>query len=125
MLSMAGGLGHSFVNSLEITRITGDVALCVDLSKINRWKKKSCRQKGKRGPAKGGCMAATHGTPTGDLNALGITPSGDVYWNQDAPTLIELAVARNEGVYSAHRALVTETGERTGRSPNDKFIVEE
>ena len=55
-------------------------------------------------------MAATHGTPTGDLNALGITPSGEVYWNLDAPALIELAVARNEGVYSAHRALVTETG---------------
>ena len=70
-------------------------------------------------------MAATHGTPTGDLNAHGITPSGEVYWNQDAPTLIELAVARNEGVYSSHRALVTETGERTGRSPNDKFIVDE
>ena len=70
-------------------------------------------------------MAATHGTPTGDLNALGITPSGEVYWNLDAPALIELAVARNEGVYSAHRALVTETGERTGRSPNDKFIVDE
>ena len=101
------------------------MALCVDFSKINRWKKKSGRQKGQRGPAKGGCMAATHGTPTGDLNALGITPSGEVYWNQDAPTLIEMAVARNEGVYSAHRALVTETGERTGRSPNDKFIVEE
>ncbi|MBT5026415.1 MAG: phosphoenolpyruvate carboxykinase (ATP), partial [Euryarchaeota archaeon] len=70
-------------------------------------------------------MAATHGTPTGDLNAHGITPSGDVYWNQDAAALIELAVSRKEGVFSAHRALVTETGERTGRSPNDKFIVDE
>jgi len=70
-------------------------------------------------------MAAAHGTPTGDLSSYGITPSGDVYWNQDAPTLIELSVARGEGTYSAHKALVTETGERTGRSPNDKFIVDE
>jgi len=70
-------------------------------------------------------MADAHGAPTGDLSSYGITPAGEVYWNQDAPTLIELAVARGEGVYSAHKALVTETGERTGRSPNDKFIVDE
>ena len=70
-------------------------------------------------------MAEAHGTPTGDLSSHGIAPAGDVYWNQDATTLIELAVARGEGVYSAHKALVTETGERTGRSPNDKFIVDE
>lgn len=70
-------------------------------------------------------MAATHGTPSGDLNAHGITPSGDVYWNQDAGTLVELAVSRGEGEFSAHKALVTETGERTGRSPNDKFVVDE
>jgi len=70
-------------------------------------------------------MADAHGGPTGDLSSYGITPAGEVYWNQDAPTLIELAVARGEGVYSAHKALVTETGERTGRSPNDKFIVDE
>ncbi|MFL2949253.1 MAG: phosphoenolpyruvate carboxykinase (ATP) [Candidatus Poseidoniaceae archaeon] len=70
-------------------------------------------------------MAEAHGAPTGDLSSYGITPAGDVYWNQDAPTLIELAVARGEGVFSAHKALVTETGERTGRSPNDKFIVDE
>ena len=55
-------------------------------------------------------MADAHGTPTGDLSSYGITPAGEVYWNQDAPTLIELAVARGEGVYSAHKALVTETG---------------
>lgn len=70
-------------------------------------------------------MAEAHGTPTGNLSSYGITPAGDVYWNHDALTLIELAVARGEGVYSADKALVTETGERTGRSPNDKFIVDE
>ena len=70
-------------------------------------------------------MAEAHGTPTGNLSSYGITPAGDVYWNHDAHTLIELAVARGEGVYSADKALVTETGERTGRSPNDKFIVDE
>ena len=43
----------------------------------------------------------------------------------EAQDLIERAAERGEGVFSAHRALVTETGERTGRSPNDKFIVDE
>ena len=70
-------------------------------------------------------MAEAHGAHTGDLSSHGIAPAGEVFWNQDATTLIELAVARGEGVYSAHKALVTETGERTGRSPNDKFIVDE
>ena len=35
-----------------------------------------------------------------------------------------MAVDANMGVFTKHRALVTETGTRTGRSPNDKFIVE-
>ena len=98
---------------------------CIVFKESNLLFKKGSRQKGQRGPAEGGDMAATYGTPTGDLNAHGITPSGEVYWNQEAPALIELAVARKEGVFSSHRALVTETGERTGRSPNDKFIVDE
>ena len=59
------------------------------------------------------------------LNALGISPTGPVRWNMSAEEMIELAVEAGEGVYSAHRALVTETGARTGRSPNDKFIVDE
>jgi len=39
--------------------------------------------------------------------------------------LIEKAVKREEGFLSAHGVLITETGDRTGRSPNDKFIVRE
>ena len=85
----------------------------------------SFHQKGQRGPAERNGMAEAHGAHTGDLSSHGIAPAGEVFWNQDATTLIELAVARGEGVYSAHKALVTETGERTGRSPNDKFIVDE
>ena len=55
----------------------------------------------------------------------GMEPSGDVHWNLPVETLVEMAVNRGEGVYSAHKALVTETGDRTGRSPNDKYIVDE
>jgi len=70
-------------------------------------------------------MAETYGEPSGDLSTHGIKSVGNIHWNLSATDLIELAVKRNEGVFSAHKALVTETGERTGRSPNDKFIVYE
>ena len=70
-------------------------------------------------------MAETYGEPSGDLENHGLKYSGNIYWNLSAQDLIDLAVQRNEGTFSAHKALVTETGERTGRSPNDKFIVDE
>ena len=70
-------------------------------------------------------MAETYGEPSGDLENHGLECSGNTHWNLSAKDLIDLAVQRKEGVFSAHKALVTETGERTGRSPNDKFIVDE
>ena len=82
-------------------------------------------RKGLRGPVEPRTMPAALGSISGDLSQHGLAPTGDVHWNLEAPELIELAVERGEGVFSAHRALVTETGERTGRSPNDKFIVDE
>ena len=70
-------------------------------------------------------MAETSTPTSTPLTAHGINPSGAVHWNLDTDVLIDISLSKNEGVLSAHGALVTETGERTGRSPNDKFIVDE
>ena len=70
-------------------------------------------------------MAETSTPTSTPLTAHGINASGEVHWNLDTDVLIDISLARNEGVLSAHGALVTETGERTGRSPNDKYIVDE
>ncbi len=48
-----------------------------------------------------------------------------VYWNLPAAALYEEAVRREEGVIAAEGPLACLTGQHTGRSPNDKFIVDE
>jgi len=45
-----------------------------------------------------------------------------IHRNLAIPRLIEIALARGEGVLAANGALNVDTGERTGRSPNDKFL---
>jgi phosphoenolpyruvate carboxykinase (ATP) len=46
-----------------------------------------------------------------------------VHFNDAAPALVEAAIARGEGRLSVDGAFVTDTGQFTGRSPKDKFIV--
>lgn len=55
----------------------------------------------------------------------GLSPSGTVYWNLSSADLVEKAVTRGEGNLSRDGALVCLTGQHTGRSPNDKFIVKD
>ncbi len=59
------------------------------------------------------------------LERHGITNVPRVYWNLSVPALYEEAVRRREGSMAAAGPLVCRTGQHTGRSPNDKFIVRE
>ena len=45
-------------------------------------------------------------------------------YNLDVDKLINIALQNGEGVLSANKALVINTGKYTGRSPDDKFIVD-
>ena len=59
------------------------------------------------------------------LEHHGIVRPGEVHWNLSSVRLIEEAVRRNEGLLTSSGALNALTGKRTGRSPRDKFVVEE
>jgi phosphoenolpyruvate carboxykinase (ATP) len=58
------------------------------------------------------------------LDAEGIRDA-QIHWNLTEAVLYEHAVRRNEGLIAADGPLVCRTGQHTGRSPNDKFIVRE
>ena len=65
------------------------------------------------------------GAPSSTLNldAQGISGTGNQYWNMGTAQLYEEALKRGEGKLAADGPLVVTTGKHTGRSANDKFTV--
>ena len=59
------------------------------------------------------------------LESVGIVDPASVFWNLSTAALYEEAVARREGTVATSGPLVFRTGAHTGRSPRDRFVVEE
>ncbi len=63
--------------------------------------------------------------PVHGLEHHGIRNVGRVYWTLSTPQLYEQVIRRREGLLAHLGPIVVRTGHTTGRSPNDKFIVDE
>jgi len=61
--------------------------------------------------------------PGNGIETCGLKTTGKVHYNLGAAELVELALSRGEARLTAHGALVAYTGQHTGRSPKDKFVV--
>jgi len=59
------------------------------------------------------------------LELFGIAGAGEIIYNGSTAKLVDEAIRRGEGHLAAGGPLIVETGEHTGRSPNDKFVVRE
>jgi phosphoenolpyruvate carboxykinase (ATP) len=59
------------------------------------------------------------------LEKHGLVPRKRVHRNLPAPALVEHAIRREEGLLARSGALATTTGDRTGRSPDAKFLVDD
>jgi phosphoenolpyruvate carboxykinase (ATP) len=60
----------------------------------------------------------------GQLAGAGIAGVGQLHRNLAPTELVARSLARHESIMAANGAIVVATGPRTGRSPDDRFIIE-
>jgi len=60
-----------------------------------------------------------------ELAQHGLVNLGRVYWNVSTSRLYEAALRRHEGLLAKNGPLVVRTGGFTGRSPGDRYVIEE
>jgi phosphoenolpyruvate carboxykinase (ATP) len=56
-------------------------------------------------------------------DSIGLTNLGNVFWNLTPAELVEDTILNGQGVLTDTGAIAIETGEFTGRSPKDRFVV--
>ena len=61
--------------------------------------------------------------PHASLASIGLKNVSTAYWNLSSAELAEETILNGEGEFTETGALAVDTGEFTGRSPKDKFIV--
>ena len=59
------------------------------------------------------------------LESIGLGQTPDIHWNLSAAELIERTILNGQGTLTSTGALAIDTGEFTGRSPKDKYVVKD
>lgn len=70
-------------------------------------------------PSAAGTNGRQNGTPLAGMTGV------RALWNLGTAALYEEAIRRGEGILTAHGPFNADTGQHTGRSPKDKFLVKE
>ena len=72
-----------------------------------------------------GTVFTTEREVRAQLDSLGLGGTGEIHRNLAPAALVARSLARAEGILADNGALVVKTGEPSGRSPSDRFIVDE